>query len=210
RVVQRLVSALQMPLPGGRLFEIDTRLRPNGRAGMLVSTVESFADYQRNKAWTWEHQALIRARLITGSEALEKDFETIRRQVLTQRRNECAVAADLAGMRARQASQRRETATRRTLTDLQFLAELGVLTQAFRHPDLVEHRDTGSQLAALAALGWINARQGRRLAADWRRLIERRHMDWLRRAPAPFDEDEVNAHVDAAWQDRFGQSREER
>src|SRR5699024_8441051 len=49
RVVQRLVSALQMPLPGGRLFEIDTRLRPNGRAGMLVSTVESFADYQRNK-----------------------------------------------------------------------------------------------------------------------------------------------------------------
>lgn len=210
RVVQRLVSALQMPLPGGKLFEIDTRLRPNGRAGMLVSTLESFAEYQRNKAWTWEHQALIRARWIAGNPALETEFEAMRAQVLTQQRDERSVAADLADMRARQLRQRRESPTRRALTDLQFLAELGVLTQAADHPDLVDHRDTGSQLDALAATQWIAADQAQALAGDWHRLVERRHLQWLRREPAPFDEDSVRARIDAAWQDRFDRPPEEK
>lgn len=210
RVVQRLVSALQMPLPGGKLFEIDTRLRPNGRAGMLVSTLDSFAEYQRNKAWTWEHQALVRARWIAGNPALESEFETIRTEVLRQHRDERSVAADLAGMRARQLQQRRESFTRRALTDLQFLAELGVLTQAADHPDLLAHRDTGSQLDALAATQWIAADQARALAGDWHRLVERRHLDWLRREPAPFDEDSVRARIDLAWQDRFGRPAKEK
>ncbi|HSH27881.1 MAG TPA: bifunctional glutamine synthetase adenylyltransferase/deadenyltransferase, partial [Wenzhouxiangella sp.] len=210
RVVQRLVSALQMPLPGGKLFEIDTRLRPNGRAGMLVSTLESFAEYQRNKAWTWEHQALVRARWIAGNPALKAEFEAIRAQVLGQQREKRLVADDLGGMRARQLQQRRESFTRRALTDLQFLAELGVLTQAADHPDLLAHRDTGSQLDALAATGWIAADQARALAGDWRRLVERRHLDWLRREPAPFDEKRVRARIDTAWHDRFGQAAKEK
>ncbi len=210
RVVQRLVSALQMPLPGGKLFEIDTRLRPNGRAGMLVSTLESFAEYQRNKAWTWEHQALVRARWIAGNPALKAEFEAIRAQVLGQQREKRLVADDLGGMRARQLQQRRESFTRRALTDLQFLAELGVLTQAADHPDLLAHRDTGSQLDALATTGWIAADQARALASDWRRLVERRHLDWLRREPAPFDEKRVRARIDTAWHDRFGQAAKEK
>ena len=134
RTVQRLVSALEMPLPGGKLFEIDTRLRPNGRAGMLVSTLESFRDYQVNKAWTWEHQALIRARWIAGDPAMESEFESLRRQVLTQVRDADAVASDLGEMRQRQREDRRESPIKRALTDLQFLAELGILTQAAEHP----------------------------------------------------------------------------
>ncbi|RFF30530.1 bifunctional [glutamate--ammonia ligase]-adenylyl-L-tyrosine phosphorylase/[glutamate--ammonia-ligase] adenylyltransferase [Wenzhouxiangella sediminis] len=204
RVVQRLVSALQMPLPGGRLFEIDTRLRPNGRAGMLVSTLESFAEYQRNKAWTWEHQALIRARWIGGDRSLEPEFEAVREAVLRQPREEKSAASDLAGMRARQLRERRESPTKRALTDLQFLAELGVLTRAAEHPGLVAHRRTDTQLEALAEAGWLDGEQARALAEDWRGLLERRHMDWLRREPAPFDEDGVRERIDDAWSDRFG------
>jgi len=208
RMVQRLVSALQVPLPGGRLFEIDTRLRPNGRAGMLVSTLESFDEYQRNKAWTWEHQALIRARWIAGDPALESEFESIREQVLAQRRDESSVSGDLAEMRRRQLRERREMPTKRALTDLQFLAELGVLTQAADHPELVEHRETGSQFEALAHTRWIDTERAEALAGAWRRLLERRHMDWLRREPAPFDERAVRELIDEAWNSHFGQPPE--
>ncbi|RFF27187.1 MULTISPECIES: bifunctional [glutamate--ammonia ligase]-adenylyl-L-tyrosine phosphorylase/[glutamate--ammonia-ligase] adenylyltransferase [unclassified Wenzhouxiangella] len=206
RIVQRLVSALQMPLPGGRLFEIDTRLRPNGRAGMLVSTLDSFDDYQRNKAWTWEHQALIRARWIAGDQALEDAFEAIRKQVLTQRRDDRSVAEDLAGMRERQRRERRESPVKRALTDLQFLAELGVLTQAADHPALVDHRDTGAQLEALAQARWIDDEQAQELAEAWRKLLQARHLDWLRREPASFDTENLRPVIDAAWTTHFDRS----
>ncbi|WP_376695768.1 bifunctional [glutamate--ammonia ligase]-adenylyl-L-tyrosine phosphorylase/[glutamate--ammonia-ligase] adenylyltransferase [Wenzhouxiangella sp. EGI_FJ10305] len=209
RIVQRLVSALQVPLPGGRLFEIDTRLRPNGRAGMLVSTLDSFDDYQRNKAWTWEHQALIRARWIAGDPALEEAFDGIRKQVLTQRRDADSVTADLAEMRRRQRRERRESPVKRALTDLQFLAELGVLTQAADHPELVDHRDTGAQLDALARTQWIDDEQAQELAEAWRQLLQARHLDWLRREPASFDAKSVHAMIDEAWAARFGQARDE-
>ncbi|NBB92065.1 MAG: bifunctional [glutamate--ammonia ligase]-adenylyl-L-tyrosine phosphorylase/[glutamate--ammonia-ligase] adenylyltransferase [Gammaproteobacteria bacterium] len=206
RVVQRLVSALQMPLPGGRLFEIDTRLRPNGRAGMLVSTLESFAEYQRNKAWTWEHQALIRARWIAGDPNLEAAFDAVRKEVLTQRRDHASAAEALAEMRARQRRERRESPTKRALTDLQFLAELGVLVQAATQPELIEFRETGAQLESLAETGWIDTETGRDLAGDWRRLLERRHLDWLRRESAPPDDNGLRERIDAAWTRHFGRT----
>jgi len=209
RVVQRLVSALEMPLPGGKLFEIDTRLRPNGRAGMLVSTLESFSEYQRNKAWTWEHQALIRARWIAGDQTMESEFEAVRRDVLAQPREHAVVAADLAAMRRRQRRERRESATKQVLTDLQFLAELGVLTQAADCPELIRHRDTGSQLEALAQTKWIDSEQAQTLADVWRKLLERRHLDWLRRTPAGFDERAVQQPIDEAWLSFFGSSSRE-
>ncbi|WP_376693830.1 bifunctional [glutamate--ammonia ligase]-adenylyl-L-tyrosine phosphorylase/[glutamate--ammonia-ligase] adenylyltransferase [Wenzhouxiangella sp. EGI_FJ10409] len=210
RTVQRLVSALEMPLPGGKLFEIDTRLRPNGRAGMLVSTLESFRDYQVNKAWTWEHQALIRARWIAGDPTLASEFESIRRTVLTQARDADAVARELQEMRRRQREDRRESPTKRSLTDLQFLAELGVLTQAAEHPELIDLRETDGQLEALAEAGWIDARQAGALAGAWNQLLERRHLDWLRREPTPFDEPAVRGLIDEAWSTHFGPAEDAR
>jgi len=203
RVVQRLVSALQMPLPGGRLFEIDTRLRPNGRAGMLVSTLESFEDYQANKAWTWEHQALVRARWIAGDPGLEDDFERVRQSVLTRRRDPAEVATALGQMRRRQRRERRESSIKRGLTDLQFIAELGVLTQAADHPRLCQHRDTGSQFDALAEAGWIDGPRAAGLIDHWQTLLRHRHLDWLRREPVPFDEAMILADIEAAWQAHF-------
>ncbi len=203
RAVQRLISAMQMPLPGGRLFEIDTRLRPNGRAGLLVSTLDSFADYQLNKAWTWEHQALIRACWIAGDPELKDTFEATRRRVLTARRDGDRVASDLAAMRKRQARERKEPPVQRLLTDLQFVAELGVLQEAPDHPGLIEHRATPDQLAALSETGWLDARLADRLNRAWSQLMQQRHRGWLLRDFREADLDDVAQAIDEAWRRHF-------
>jgi [glutamine synthetase] adenylyltransferase / [glutamine synthetase]-adenylyl-L-tyrosine phosphorylase len=203
RTVQRLISAMQMPLPGGRLFEIDTRLRPNGRAGLLVSPLDSFADYQADKAWTWEHQALIRARWVAGDKRIEAPFERVRQQVLTTPCDPAQLARDLATMRRRQIRERQESPLRRRLTDLQFVAELGILQHAARSPELVELRSTPDQLGALAGIGWLDADTATALADAWTVLMRQRHGRWLRREFRPANLDDVDALVGEAWSRYF-------
>ncbi len=205
RTAQRLISFMQMPLPGGRLFEIDTRLRPNGRAGLLVSSVESFADYQNNKAWTWEHQALIRARWIAGNPGLAEPFETVRRDVLGQSRAAATVREELSSMRARQQRQRREEAAKRRLTDLQYIAELGILGHAAEHPELIDTRSPPEQFARLREIGWLEAGEADGLIKAWQTLSGLRHRAWLARSPAGELPVETEQVIDAAWQRVFGQ-----
>ncbi|MGL9773710.1 MAG: hypothetical protein ACR5LG_06725 [Sodalis sp. (in: enterobacteria)] len=82
RLAQRVMHLFSAMTPAGVLYEVDARLRPSGAAGMLVSTLTAFEDYQLNEAWTWEHQALVRARMVYGSPALQEGFNAIRRRVL--------------------------------------------------------------------------------------------------------------------------------
>ena len=203
RTVQRLISAMQMPLPGGRLFEIDTRLRPNGRAGLLVSPLESFAEYQASQAWTWEHQALIRARWIAGDPSLKDAFETVRRDILTTAHDPDQVREDLARMRQRQASERKESPVRRILTDLQFIAELGVLQEAAKQPDLIEARSTPDQLHALAETGWLSDTQAHELEEAWAALMRQRHGRWLLRDFNADDLATAETIVSKAWDRHF-------
>lgn len=203
RAVQRLINALQMPLPGGRLFEIDTRLRPNGRAGLLVTHIDSFRDYQRDQAWTWEHQALIRARWVAGEHGLAADVERVRREVLCRRRDADATAADLAEMRRRQLDQRRESQLRRLLIDIQFMTELGILVSADRHPALIDHRDPAGQLAALATAGWIEQQRAHQLIGHWRELHAARHRQWLQREPELTDPAPIEETVRSTWAGLF-------
>ena len=74
RLAQRIIHIFSTRTASGILYDVDTRLRPSGASGLLVTTVEAFDEYQRNEAWTWEHQALVRARIIYGDSALEKHF----------------------------------------------------------------------------------------------------------------------------------------
>lgn len=99
RLAQRIVFILNTYTMGGRLYEIDTRLRPNGSSGLLVSSMKAFKKYQYEKAWTWEHQAIIRARGIAGSDLLIREFARIRRHVLSQPRDEAVLRADIRAMR---------------------------------------------------------------------------------------------------------------
>jgi len=197
RDIQRLINALQLPLPGGRLYEVDTRLRPNGNAGLLVSSIDHFARYQEQEAWTWEHQALIRARAVCGGVEASEQFETIRRRVLCQARDPDATRKALAEMRDRQQHQRDETAIRRVLGNLQFAAELGILLRAPDEPALCDARALPDQLAALADCGWLD----RDLAAQMIELQaeagEQRDRAFLERGDPPAPPDGMIEAADA-------------
>ncbi|GIT49702.1 MAG: hypothetical protein Ct9H300mP14_16300 [Gammaproteobacteria bacterium] len=95
RLVQRLVHILTVRTPAGNLYEIDLRLRPDGRSGTVVTPLDAYAQYLQDSAWTWEHQALVRARMISGDGALEERFEAIRKDILLTTRQPTTLARRL-------------------------------------------------------------------------------------------------------------------
>src|SRR3981189_684797 len=99
RFTQRLISAFTTRTNYGVLYDVDMRLRPSGRAGPVASRIDSFADYQERDAWTWEHMALTRARVISSSPDFRRKLEKIIHDVLTQPRDAARGARDVAGMR---------------------------------------------------------------------------------------------------------------
>ncbi len=101
RLTQALITAMTAPMAEGRLYEVDMRLRPSGNQGPVATSWASFQDYQRNEAWTWEHLALTRARVVAGPAALAADVEGFRLELLAQPRNRDDVLADVGDMRAR-------------------------------------------------------------------------------------------------------------
>src|SRR5207342_883611 len=86
RLAQKIVALLDTPTSGGRLYEVDVRLRPDGAKGLLVSSLAAFSGYQRERAWTWEHQALVRARGVAGEPSLLDAFERVRAETLGRAR----------------------------------------------------------------------------------------------------------------------------
>jgi glutamate-ammonia-ligase adenylyltransferase len=100
RITQRLIAALSAPTAEGVLYEVDMRLRPSGNKGPVATRITSFAKYQAEEAWTWEHMALTRARLLTGDESLIAEAEEIFRTVLARKRDTAKIAKDVAEMRA--------------------------------------------------------------------------------------------------------------
>ncbi|MFN3993914.1 MAG: hypothetical protein ACK4IU_13515 [Tabrizicola flagellatus] len=104
RLTQALVTALTAQMPEGRLYEVDMRLRPSGRAGPVATSLHSFTTYQETEAWTWEHLALTRARVLAGEPTLAGEVETFRRELLARKGKEDRVRQDVAEMRARLAA----------------------------------------------------------------------------------------------------------
>jgi glutamate-ammonia-ligase adenylyltransferase len=101
RLTQALVTALSAQMPAGRLYEVDMRLRPSGRAGPVATTLQSFIAYQETEAWTWEHLALTRARILAGEVSLADEVEALRRGILVTKGRGVRVKSDVAEMRAR-------------------------------------------------------------------------------------------------------------
>ncbi|MEE4296290.1 MAG: bifunctional [glutamate--ammonia ligase]-adenylyl-L-tyrosine phosphorylase/[glutamate--ammonia-ligase] adenylyltransferase [Wenzhouxiangella sp.] len=204
RLAQRLISLMQTPLPGGRLFEVDTRLRPNGGAGMLLSRIDSFRQYQLGQAWTWEHQALIRARWVAGSTALREEFETIRTEVLCRERQPARVLKELAEMRDRQRRSRPETEIKALITDLQYLVEAGILCQASQLSGLATCRSLDQQIDGLQRSGWFSDVTAEQLRHAYGVLIRARHLCWLQRHPDGLDLQPARDSISVAWTSCFG------
>jgi [glutamine synthetase] adenylyltransferase / [glutamine synthetase]-adenylyl-L-tyrosine phosphorylase len=163
RLVQRLVHLLTVYSAAGRLYEVDTRLRPSGKGGLLVQSLEGFRDYQRSEAWTWEHQALLRARAVAGPAALRERFEAARRDVLRfgvrrdtlrdeVRRMRERMRAELASPQPGQFDLKRDAGG---ITDIEFLAQYWTLHWCDRHPELVTYSDNIRQLESLASIGLV-------------------------------------------------------
>jgi len=161
RLAQKIVALLDTPTAGGRLYDIDVRLRPDGAKGLLVSSLASFSEYQRERAWTWEHQALVRARCVAGDAALGGAFESVRAETLSKPRDAGKLAEEVSSMRARmRAELDRSDAARFDLkqgegglVDLEFLLQFLVLRDAGAHPESLAPRDTPGLLRALGDAG---------------------------------------------------------
>jgi len=149
RLGQRVIHLLTSHTRAGRVYEIDMRLRPSGISGVLVQHVEAFRDYQLNHAWTWEHQALIKARPVSGERLITSRFEAIRAEVLSRPRPRAKLHAEVADMRARmRAEQHRLDPGLFDLkqgpggiVDIEFLVQYLVLRHARRYPELVRWTD---------------------------------------------------------------------
>jgi glutamate-ammonia-ligase adenylyltransferase len=144
RLTQRLISAFTTRTNYGVLYDVDMRLRPSGRAGPVASRLDSFADYQEREAWTWEHMALTRARVISSSPDFRARIEAIIRSVLTRRRDRASTAGDVADMRRAVALEKGEKdvwdlkyAAGGTL-DIDFIAQYLQLVHAADKPDILD------------------------------------------------------------------------
>lgn len=210
RITQRVLHILGTPTAGGVLYETDTRLRPSGKSGLLSTTLPAFADYQHNKAWTWEHQALVRARAVAGDPRLIAGFTEIRQDVLRRRRDPDRLREEVREMRERQLSEsNRDPALfdlkmdRGGIADIEFMVQYGVLSRAADYPQLVRYTDNIRLLDDLSDTGWISADEARLLADAYRTFRARLHRLSLQELPGCVDAAELveeRAFVSHMWQ----------
>jgi glutamate-ammonia-ligase adenylyltransferase len=163
RLVRRVVHFLTTQTGSGIMYEIDMRLRPDGQSGLLVTSVDAFERYQQDHAWTWEHQALLRARPVAGSETVGHELEKIRKDTLKNLVRRDSLRDDVVSMRRR---MRRELdksdATlfdikqgKGGIGDIEFTVQYLVLLHAREHPSVIEFSDNIRQLDALAETGCL-------------------------------------------------------
>lgn len=158
RLGQRVIHFLTVLTPSGTLYETDMRLRPSGSSGLLVSHIDAFREYQLHKAWTWEHQALVRARVICGNPRLAKSFEQIRRQVIRLPRGKSDLKAAVNTMRERMRRQHEPAPAGMFdlkqgaggMVDIEFLIQFLVLRHANQYPSLTTWTDNVRLLKTLA------------------------------------------------------------
>jgi [glutamine synthetase] adenylyltransferase / [glutamine synthetase]-adenylyl-L-tyrosine phosphorylase len=143
RLSQRLINAITAPTTEGTLYEVDMRLRPSGNAGPIASHLNAFIQYHREKSWTWEHMALSRARIVTGTPALTKEIEAVINDTLTQKRDPVTLLQDVAKMRLRIDKEHKTDFIweikymRGGLVDIEFTTQYLQLKYAHEHPDIL-------------------------------------------------------------------------
>jgi glutamate-ammonia-ligase adenylyltransferase len=160
---------------------VDTRLRPDGSKGLLVSSLESFTGYQKSRAWTWEHQALLRARPIAGDSALHAELAAVRREVLAVPRDRASVLREVSSMRQRWRAERDRSDDIQFdikqglggLLDIEFALQGLVLAHASGHPSLLNATANAALIEACRNVGLLDGRQAGLLAEAHAVLLHR-------------------------------------
>jgi len=172
RLSQRIIHYLNTYTQAGVLYEVDMRLRPNGASGLVVSSLEAFAEYQRLSAWTWENQALVRARVVAGGEEIVRQFERIRSGVLARPREAVKLRREVGEMRQRMRGELDKSSAQQVdlkqsrggIVDIEFMVQCGVLLWSDKHPELLGYTDNLRLLDAFAVAGLLPADDASQLA----------------------------------------------
>lgn len=210
RLAQRIIHLLATVTPAGKAFDVDTRLRPSGASGLLVSSLSAYREYQAHDAWTWEHQALVRARAVGGDNHAVQRFSSIRTETLVRVRDEALLRREVREMRAR---MRAELENRTPggfdlkqgeggLTDIEFLVQYAVLRWAASRPALATHTDNCHLLAILGDTGVLTREDAAALTEANFAYRKRLHALALAERPALVGERELEperARVGALW-----------
>lgn len=211
KLVQRIIHYLTTRTGAGGLYEVDTRLRPSGRAGLLVTSFEAFAEYQQKQAWTWEHQALVRARVVAGPSTLIHRFQAIRRNILECERDPDSLRQEVRDMRERMRTELDSSDSdtfdlkqgRGGIADIEFMVQYEILAHACRYPELLTFTDNIRQLDGLEQTGILSTADAAQLRDAYREQRRHIHLLTLQEQPAriPLDNMQVaRESVNSIWQ----------
>jgi glutamate-ammonia-ligase adenylyltransferase len=231
RLAQRIMHLLTMHSVAGRLYEVDVRLRPSGKGGLLVTSMGAFAEYQRREAWTWEHQALLHARAVAGATRLRSEFEAVRLEVLADHVRRDSLRSEVRGMRER---MRRELSKGSGgphtfgaqepppgrpgalfdikqdaggVADIEFLAQYWALWWAKDYPPVALFSDTIRQLESVASANLVPQSTVDELTGAYRAFRARSHHLSLAGAEALVPATEFvaeRAAVTRVWNEAMG------
>lgn len=182
RLGQRIIFILNTQTAAGKLYEVDMRLRPSGNSGMLVSTLSAFERYQQKEAWTWEHQALVRARVVAGAVDLAEKFDQVRLAILHQQRDLPKLRQEVSDMRHKmrdqlgsEAKSKRENTRLFNLkqdaggiVDIEFMVQYAALAWAYQAPKIVQYTDNIRILGSLEEAGLLDATSVAQLIAAYK------------------------------------------
>lgn len=207
RMVQRIVHIMTTMMPSGDLYEVDMRLRPEGNSGMLVTTLKAFEEYQHKNAWTWEHQALVRARVVAGSVDLSERFEQVRNKVLSQ------IPAE--GLREAVVSMRKKMMVSLAssedgnkngvfhlkhdaggMVDIEFISQYAVLKFAKNYPDILAWSDNIRIFETMARLGLMSETEVNQLIDAYKAFRIEGHRKILDNQTVVLCDDEVLEYQD--------------
>lgn len=218
RMGQRLIHILNTTTRAGQLYEVDMRLRPSGASGMIVASVNAFEKYQQQEAWTWEHQALIRARVIAGQPALAEKYQQIRMEILSKHRIPTKLQQEVREMRGKMRDNLGSQSVGKTqfqlkqdaggIVDIEFIVQYLVLAHCEQYPQLLSWTDNIRLLETLASQNIIDPKQSdalkqayiayRSLAHRWALQNQKLLLD-----PNELDQAGLTSHIDTVktlWQ----------
>ena len=214
RMGQRIVHMLSTSTISGQLYEVDMRLRPSGNSGLLVSSLTAFEKYQQKEAWTWEHQALVRARCVAGSPGLAKQFDTVRAQILSQQRDLPKLQKNVREMRHKMVKSLGTKSTKGGtlptswtadspfhlkhdhggIVDIEFIVQFAVLAWSHSHPALTSWTDNIRILEELANAKLISVEHVQQLSEAYKAYRKTLHRQALQKLGNQVSGDQMHNH----------------
>ncbi len=209
---QKVRHILDTKMLSGVLYEVDLRLRPNGDSGLLVTHIQHYEAYLRDEAWTWEHQALVRARFVAGDVKLKPEYESIRARILALPRDISDLKLQVREMREKMRDNLASKAanvfdikqSKGGIADIEFMVQFGVLAETAHQPDLATYTDNVRLLEGLAAQGFISQEDAALLKKAYINYRDYGHHQVLRGETAMASDVEfieLRAQVDRIWHD---------